>query len=499
MRFSNVRLTTGRTNHGVLGVLALLGFSFLMGAAAYYKVGLYGMIGLVVLLAAFAVMVARPDRATMIGIFAVYANFGALFLHYHHASPMVASTFFLVLATPFIVPLTYYVVMRREEVLIDLPLYLMVLYFAILLASVFFAVDPTQSAGKIMSYGLEGVALYFLVLNTVRTPVLLRRAILTLIAAGVLMGTMSIYQVATHSYSTTFGGLAQIQKKGVSTGDEEPGEESTPGRVAGPVGETNRYAQVMVVLLPLGLFQMLSERSRRRRILIGAACVPILIAVLLTFSRGAGVAIVLVLLAMLVLGYVRVKHFAAIATAILLIILCAAPAYLHRMATLENLGNLLTSRGVGVDSSSRGRATLYIATAKVFLDHPILGVGPGQARSYMSRYSREGFLRIEGTKRSHNMYLEELANTGILGFAGFMCVLMVVLKQLFSLRRRLEPRNYEYACIVTGLFFSIFTYLCTALFLHLSYERYYWILLALAGAAIQVLRPKENEVLTIEG
>ncbi|MEK7727844.1 MAG: hypothetical protein AAB354_05480, partial [candidate division KSB1 bacterium] len=34
---------------------------------------------------------------------------------------------------------------------------------------------------------------------------------------------------------------------------------------------------------------------------------------------------------------------------------------------------------------------------------------------------------------------------------------------------------------------SLVCYLGTALFLHLSYQRYYWFLLALAGAALQIL------------
>lgn len=481
-------------------MLAVVLACSLVGAGLVYKMGMVGMLVAVVLLAAFAVVLTKPDRATMIGIFAVYANLGAMFLHYHHASPMVASTFFGVLALPFIVPLTYYLVVRREEVLIDTPLYLMVVYFAVLLASVFVSVDPTQSTGKIISYGLEGVALYFLVLNTVRSPAILRKGVLTLLVSGVLMGSLSIFQAATHTYSNTYGGLAQVQKQGVSTGDSDPGEERTPGRVAGPVGETNRYAQVMVVLLPLGIFQAFSERKRRNRILIAAACIPILMAVLLTFSRGAGVALVMALIAMTVYGHIRLKHFAAIACGIALITVFAAPGFLHRMATLENLGNLFTSRGEGVDSSSRSRATLTIATAKVFLDHPILGVGAGQSRFYMARYSTDsGFNRIEGTKRSHNMYLEELANTGVLGFAVFISIVLVVLKQLSRLCRTLEQRNHEYACMASGLFFSILTYLCTALFLHLSYERYYWILLALAGAAIQSLRSGDKEAITIEG
>ncbi len=34
---------------------------------------------------------------------------------------------------------------------------------------------------------------------------------------------------------------------------------------------------------------------------------------------------------------------------------------------------------------------------------------------------------------------------------------------------------------------SLLTYLVTAIFLHLSYERYYWFLLALAGVTARIL------------
>ena len=39
-------------------------------------------------------------------------------------------------------------------------------------------------------------------------------------------------------------------------------------------------------------------------------------------------------------------------------------------------------------------------------------------------------------------------------------------------------------------------YLTTALFLHLSYQRYYWLLLGLAGAAVHILRPPTDRPAT---
>ena len=40
----------------------------------------------------------------------------------------------------------------------------------------------------------------------------------------------------------------------------------------------------------------------------------------------------------------------------------------------------------------------------------------------------------------------------------------------------------------TGFFLALSAYLTTGLFLHLSYARYYWLILALSGATAYVVR-----------
>jgi hypothetical protein len=44
----------------------------------------------------------------------------------------------------------------------------------------------------------------------------------------------------------------------------------------------------------------------------------------------------------------------------------------------------------------------------------------------------------------------------------------------------------DLAHLATAILLGIFGYFGTATFLHLSYQRYYWFLLGLAGAALQV-------------
>ncbi|MEJ2285436.1 MAG: hypothetical protein P8X85_17800, partial [Desulfobacterales bacterium] len=47
--------------------------------------------------------------------------------------------------------------------------------------------------------------------------------------------------------------------------------------------------------------------------------------------------------------------------------------------------------------------------------------------------------------------------------------------------------------LATGFLLSIIGYLTTAVFLHLSYIRYYFLILALAGAIIQIYKTESSK------
>jgi len=51
--------------------------------------------------------------------------------------------------------------------------------------------------------------------------------------------------------------------------------------------------------------------------------------------------------------------------------------------------------------------------------------------------------------------------------------------------------------LASSLFFGLFAYLACALFLHLSYQRYFWALLGLASAAIWTLRREAEDQLAL--
>ena len=76
-----------------------------------------------------------------------------------------------------------------------------------------------------------------------------------------------------------------------------------------------------------------------------------------------------------------------------------------------------------------------------------------------------------------------------------MMVLLVTLWQLAKARRRWIGRRTDLANMVTAFSLSVVTYMTTGIFLHLSYARYFWLIMALAGAAAYMaLREPDPEV-----
>ena len=129
--------------------------------------------------------------------------------------------------------------------------------------------EPVVARKAVGTYLTEGLILYLLVSNAVRSTRTLNRVVWILIIAGSLLGAISIYQELTHTYTNNYGGLAQVDRVdsggGFNIAPEESDEKILRPRLGGPLGSENRYAQIMVVLMPLALIRAFRERSRRLR------------------------------------------------------------------------------------------------------------------------------------------------------------------------------------------------------------------------------------------
>jgi putative inorganic carbon (HCO3(-)) transporter len=460
-------------------VLAALGLG--VGVAAHAPALAAAALVPLVLLA-----LARPERATLLFVFGFYLNAPVLAAQDIGLPPVAAATFALLL----LVPVLAAVVLGREALVTTPALALMVGWLVVL---VFSSIVAGGGSGDglfaIKGFLTEGLLLFLLVVNAVRTPAMLRAVIWGLLGAGAVMGAISIFQEATHSYGHDLLGLAQVNVSGFKVGETLNGKVLRP-RLAGPIGEQNRYAQVLLVLIPLAVSRMRVEPDRRLRWLAGAMAGLIVSGMLLTFSRGAAVALALTGIVMIATGFVTVRHAVVFTAGALALVLAIAPDYVLRLESLRSADQATTRDGTA-DGAIRGRATENLAALATFRDHPLLGVGPG---GFFRRYSQEEAnkldLRFIGkNRRAHNMYLEIGADTGMLGLAVFLAIVAVTMAQLNRAARWWrEAGREDLALLGQAFLMALVAYMAAALFLQLSYQRYFWFLLALANATAWSLR-----------
>lgn len=445
-----------------------------------------------------AMTLIAPEVAALLGLAAMYLNLPGIAAGVHGVPAALAGMGFLLLLGPLAIRF-----LKREPVVLDLPSLLLSAFLGAVLLSMFVVEDVPEATRWVTTFLVEGVLLYFAAVNLFRTPARLRRARTVLLVCGALLGALTLYQEATRSYDRQFGGLAQrnlerqLHEENARRDPFRPAEQiHVSNRAGGPVGEPNRYAQVLLVLLPLAYFAARSEESRRRRLLVYACGGLILAGVLLTYSRGAFVTLLVMVAILVAMRAVTLRALALGAAAMVLIVSALAPGYVLRVATLQETSELLGGpRETEGDDVMRSRLTEMLAAWSVFADHPLIGVGPGQySPVYSMRYMSDpdiAFRAIDRPRRAHNLYAELAAETGILGLATFLALAGLVQRRLWRAWKRYRGRREDLAGLAAGFFVGVWGYLVSAMFLHLSYQRYYWLLLGLAVAAIHAVTVEE--------
>jgi putative inorganic carbon (hco3(-)) transporter len=472
----------GRRAIGILGLLvagALLGMTVAYTRSALPVVGL-GALGV------GGVALLMPRAAAVVFAFVLYLNVPVVAIEsYGIPGPVAAATLGL-LAIP-----AGARILRGERILLPTVFTMMLAYLGVLLASSALSVNPAAASEWTLIYVTEGLILVVLLVNALRTGQELRSFIWALLVAGAVMGGLSIFQEATGTYDNEYGGFAQIHETGFTVGEDAIGREVRP-RLTGPMGEQNRYAQVLVVLLPLAFFQFKGTSRPIGRAVAILSALLITGGVLLTFSRMGLLAIVGTIVLLLLWRYVRFRHVVLIGAIAIVLVLAVAPDWSVRLQSFVGIGDVLSDAPSEADGAVLGRLVANVGAWRTFVDHPILGVGPDLFRlEYSGEYSLNTGLRdysASSQRQPHNLYLHIAADTGILGLAAFLAIVGSTLAALLSLRRRLMDTDQAGHFVVAGLAGAILVYLGSAMFLHMAYERYFWLLIGLGAAAILVYR-----------
>lgn len=477
-------------------VVCLLGV-IVAGAGIFLVIKLVGTALLLmgfVLASALALALWKPDLTTLAVVFAIWANAAATLAHSYHLPSAAAAMSFMLLG----LPLFYYLVVRREDVRINSVLALMLVYLVVQIASAEFSRDVEGSFNSLAVFSLQGIVLYFMVLNVVRTPAMLRRCLWAMILAGVLLGALSFVQKITRTYAKDYAGFAVTRgfdEDDISDADavQQQAEDQNYAalyptwRAMGSLGDANYYGQIMLVLVPVALLRLWATRGWGGRTAALLALSAVLSGIVLSYSRGASIGLAMIILGLLCLKYLRLRHVLPVVLAGIITLAATDPMFIRRVETLGGQG----SNPLAIDRSILLRKTAIVGAWHVFLDHPLLGVGIGQSTKYIPWYGRMyGYTQPLRDQASHNMYLQMLSETGLLGVAAFALVMWAALKPMITLRRYWARSHPEYAHTLSSLMLGVMGFLVTSTFLHLSLTRYLYLLLGLCGAATAIYAPQ---------
>lgn len=273
-----------------------------------------------------------------------------------------------------------------------------VLAAAFLLATVF-ATHPATSVRELANIGVL-VLFFVLALDRFASePAAIDRLVLLLTLVGAVVGV-----------------LAVLEMVGIVPG-AFPRTGTPFNRAALGFGQPNGLGLFLAVVAPLAMHVARTGGGTTRT--VGRiALAAVLFGVVATFSRGAWLAL---LAGTGMLVFARGLRFT-------LRIWLVAVAFIVFVDVVT--GGALrdtVSRTIG-DWVIEQRIFLQLAGLMMFLDHPILGVGPGGYADNLDRYGAQLPQLTDYLATPHNTYIQFAAETGLVGLLAYIAFLVVVLR-----------------------------------------------------------------------
>ncbi len=358
-------------------------------------------------------------------------------------------------------------------------------YVMVLLASTMWARDPVLAGARTFD-GFKSLVLFCAVVFLASSAGRIRRAAYVLVGAGALLAGLGVFQTLSGSFANEFGGLARVKYAHIYGDVFDP-------RIAGPLGDPNYFAQILLALVPVALAAGWGARRLSGRIAAFAAAGLLMVGTVLTYSRGGAVALGLVLLLSLLAHGVRSGRIVGGLLLVCLLLPFVPDEFSQRLTTL---GQILPGGESVLDpDSSFGKRRVVTAVAwRMFVDRPLVGVGVGNYGVRFPEYVEEvGSVAREyesdRANYAHSLYLEIAAETGLLGLLTFGLVVAACFAGLRRARVAFRAAGRpDLADLARGVEIGLIGYLVSSIFLHGHHIRYLWLFFALAAALERVSR-----------
>ena len=286
---------------------------------------------------------------------------------------------------------------------------------------------------------------YIMVANTVNTNEKLKNAITAVNISSGLTGLIGIAEFVTYnlSHHTKWFNFIIANPLYYQLNDRifgllpfEVVNNVYPSRATATFDNPLILATFLVMTTPFCAFGTVYFKHSINRTISTICLILTLGGIFCTESRGAYIAVALTIITLLISNKRIFKKLFPF------IILLAIGLPLVLVIRFKNspAGDLLTS--------NNSRMRIWKCSLKVFLEHPIIGLGAGTENLHQLIIERLGTDRAH----AHNLFLQIAVEGGIIGIAFVIVIISIIVKNLYSLFYLKGNKYRPYAIVYTSAF-----------------------------------------------
>ena len=359
------------------------------------------------------------------------------------------------------------------------PALLLAVYVLSVVPAILISSSPADTAVKTQELGVDGL---FLVVVLVLARLVERPwAVAAMIVAPLaVIAAMTVVNQLFLQDTESFLGFARISKAS--------GELVTTPRFSGPMEDSNFWGRVLILGLPMALALAHRAFSAKRGLPAAGWTVSVLLllgALYLTQSRGTLLSAGVAAAVWVVAAGPSVRRRALLLLPVFAMLLLL-PGVGDRLVNVSEAFEDAPAYSKDPSIVERGVAG-QIAT-DIFTEHPLLGTGLSTFASELDEYAaREPDRLIGVTTATHNLYLEILSETGIVGLVGWLvliggCALLAV-RSIVGLAGAPPdgPDGAPTRALAAAALAALVSWCLASVFLHLALVRTLWVVLALIG------------------
>jgi O-antigen ligase len=343
---------------------------------------------------------------------------------------------------------------------------LVLLFCLTALLSMPLAIDRTEAWGNFSDTFIRCVFIFIIMINVVRTDWRLTGLLGLALFFGcwLSLGALNDYRL----------GLMTVE--GYRVG----------GRGTGIFGNSNDLALHLMTLVPIAVALLFASRSLLRKAVYGLAVGLMMAAIVLTYSRGAFLGM-LVAFGFLVwkLGRRNRLTIFILASIVVVLFLALMPGnYATRLLSIF----IPSLDPVGSSESRKGE---LFRSLQVAIRHPLFGIGMS---NYATQMSNHGLV-------THNAYTQVAAELGATALVIYTMFIVAPLRRLGQVARETfttERSHSRYYYLSIGLQASLLSYMVASFFASVAYLWYVYYLVAYAVCLRRIYESETGKEVVLE-